>query len=354
MHEIILNVHMHTTYSDGSGSHADIAAAAIRAGIDAVIVTDHNVHVSGPEDYYVDGDRRVLLLVGEEIHDQARQPQKNHLLVFGANRELATQAWDLKRLLSAVKQAGGFAFIAHPLDPAAPAFKEDDISWEEWPIQGITGIEVWNGMSEFKALLKSKLHSLYYAYYPKRIAQAPFPEVLRRWDEMLAGGQRIAGIGGSDAHAFPASMGPLHKILFPYEFHFKTINNHVMLEQPLSGSLEIDRPRILNALAGGRSFIGYDLPGWTRGFRFTAHGYDQIASMGDEISAQKGVTFQIHLPQTADTRLVRNGEVVQTWEKRETCMYITSEPGAYRVEVYREYQRRKRGWIFSNPIYVKK
>ncbi len=54
----------------------------MQAGLDVIIVTDHNVFVSGPEDYYKNGDRRVLLLVGEEVHDQARQPQKNHLLVF--------------------------------------------------------------------------------------------------------------------------------------------------------------------------------------------------------------------------------------------------------------------------------
>ena len=48
MHEIILNLHMHTRYSDGAGTHADIATAAMKAGLDAVIVTDHNVLVNGP------------------------------------------------------------------------------------------------------------------------------------------------------------------------------------------------------------------------------------------------------------------------------------------------------------------
>jgi hypothetical protein len=354
LHEIVLNLHMHTTYSDGHVNHADIAQAALSAGIDAVIVSDHNVRVVGPEDYYVDGKRRVLLLIGEEIHDQARQPQKNHLLVLGANRELATLASDLPGLLTAVRQAGGQAYIAHPVDPGAPAVDEDDISWVEWPVQGITGLEVWNGMSEFKSLLKSKLHAVYYAYRPDHIANGPFPRALQHWDDMLAAGQRVAGIGGSDAHGLPASMGPLHKVIFPYEWHFRTINNHLLLEKPLSGNLETDRPAVLNALAGGRSFIGYDLPASTRGFRFIAHGFDRSVTMGDEISAQRGVTLQARLPQPAECRLVCNGKVVQTWSRRETCAYITSQPGAYRVEVYIEYRGRLRGWIFSNPIYVKK
>ena len=77
MYEYLVNLHMHTPYSDGRGSHRQIAEAAWQAGIDVVIVTDHNVWVNGPEDYYNDEDRRVLLLVGEEVHDQAREPQKN-------------------------------------------------------------------------------------------------------------------------------------------------------------------------------------------------------------------------------------------------------------------------------------
>jgi predicted metal-dependent phosphoesterase TrpH len=61
MHEIVVNLHMHTPYSDGTGTHEDIAQAALRAGIDAVIVTDHNVYVNGPEDYYKDGDHKRII-----------------------------------------------------------------------------------------------------------------------------------------------------------------------------------------------------------------------------------------------------------------------------------------------------
>ena len=128
MLELVVNLHMHTTYSDGSGTHAEIVQAALRAGVDAAIVTDHNVLVSGPSDYYQNGSRRVLLLIGEEIHDQARQPQKNHLLVFGNGREFSTLAYEPARLLEAVRNAGALAFIAHPVDPPAPAFNAPALS----------------------------------------------------------------------------------------------------------------------------------------------------------------------------------------------------------------------------------
>jgi hypothetical protein len=368
MYEIVVNLHMHTRYSDGHVSHTDIARAALATGIDAVIVTDHNVYVDGPEDYYhlpggagttpqrglpEDGGKRVLLLVGEEIHDQARQPQKSPLLAFGHNCELAGRAADIPRLLESIRSAGGVSFIAHPYDPEAPAFNEGDLSWEDWQVQGYTGIELWNAMSEFKSLLKSKLHAIYYALNPESIAQSPFPRVVKIWDDLLAAGQKVVAIGGTDAHALPARLGPLRRTLFPFEFHFKTLNTHLSLSQALSGEIDRDRLLILEAFRRGRAFIGYDLPASTRGFRFIAHGFDQKATMGEDITCERGVTFQVTLPMAAECRLIRHGEVIQTWAHQQHCTYITSRPGAYRVEAYTDFRGKRRAWIFSNPIYVR-
>jgi hypothetical protein len=38
-HEYVGNMHMHTPYSDGEGSHVEIARTAQQAGLDFVIVT---------------------------------------------------------------------------------------------------------------------------------------------------------------------------------------------------------------------------------------------------------------------------------------------------------------------------
>lgn len=354
MEEIIANLHMHTFYSDGHVTHAEIASAALRTGVDVVIVTDHNVYVDGLDGYVTDGSgRRVLVLIGEEIHDQARQPQKNHLLVFGHQRELAPLAADPPRLLDSIRLAGGVAFLAHPYDPAAPAVGEADLSWEAWPESGFNGIELWNSMSEFKGLLKTRLHAVFYAFNPERIASRPFPGVLKDWDAALAAGKRIVAVGGSDAHALPASIGPLRRVLFPFDFHFRTINTHLLLEAPLSGSMEADRSAVISAFRSGHAFIGYDLPAPTRGFRFFAKGLNESAVMGDEITAERGITFQIRLPQAAPCRLLRNGIPVADWHDRQNCTFITSDPGAYRVEVDVYFRGRRRGWIYSNPIYVK-
>jgi hypothetical protein len=352
MNEIAINLHMHTYYSDGHASHAEIAEAAMRAGLEAVIVTDHNVWVNGPERYYLQGNQKVLLLVGEEIHDQARTPQKSHLLVIGADRELAAQAADPQRLIDSVNQARGLSFLGHILDPAAPAVGQDDLSWVDWQVHGYTGIELWNGFSEFKSLLKSKLHAIYYAFNVQRVAHGPFPAALQKWDELLAQGQRVVAIGGSDAHGLPGKLGPIRRTVFPYADHFRAVNTHLLLTAPLSGVVADDKRLIMDALNRGRAFIGYDLPASTRGFRFTARGKEQTAWMGDEISTQNGVTLQIRLPVPVECRLLKNGKMIKTWQKRDTIVHITTEPGVYRVEAYIDFLGKPRAWIFSNPIYL--
>jgi len=353
MHEIVINLHMHTTYSDGAGTHKDIAQAAIKTGLEAVIVTDHNVLVQGVEGYYRVGRDRVLLLVGQEVHDQDRDPQKNHLLVFNANRDLSTLADDPQTLIDGVNDAGGVCFSAHPDDVASPIFNETSISWDAWEVHGYTGIELWNGLSEIKTLLHTKLHGVFYAFFPHFIAQHPMPETLQRWDDLLMAGGRVVAIGGSDAHALDMHMGPIHRVIFPYTFHFRTINTHVFIPEPLTGDAPTDKKMIFESLAAGRCFVGYDLPASTRGFTFKGKGVEQSVIMGDEISSKRGVTLQAHLPKPAEIRLIKDGKTIAIWKHSQACAYSATEPGVYRVEVWRNYLGLKRGWIFSNPIYVR-
>ena len=353
MHEIIVNLHMHTRYSDGSGTHKDIAQAAIQTGLDAVIVTDHNILVQGVEGYYRVGQSRVLLLVGQEVHDQDRDPQKNHLLVFNANRDLASLADDPQSLINGVREAGGLCFIAHPKDPKAPAFNETDISWEAWDVQNYTGIELWNGLSELKTVIPTKLHGLFYALFPQFIGHGPIPETLQRWDELLSHGRPVIAIGGSDAHAMHMHMGPFHRVIFPYTFHFKTVNTHVLIPEPLTGDVTTDKKMIYDALAAGHCFVAYDLPAPTRGFTFNVRGLERSGIMGDALPVKGGVTLQAHVPQPAEIHMLKDGKQIGIWTNTHACTYSATEPGVYRVEVYTRYLGKKRGWIYSNPIYVR-
>jgi hypothetical protein len=256
-------------------------------------------------------------------------------------------------LIDAVRQAGGYSFLAHPFEHAAPSIGESAIDWADWQVQGYNGIELWNGFGEIKSIIPTKLHAIFYAFFPKLIAGGPYRKVLEKWDELLLTGQRICAIGGSDAHALKLSLGPIKRVVFPYDFHFSAINTHIISTEPLNGDITHDRRLVLDSLANGHCFIGYDLAGQTRGFRFTAQGKDNSVIMGDDIVTDGGVTLQIKLPEPADCRLLQNGKIISTWTRHQVCTYITTEPGIYRVEVYRRYLGKYRGWIFSNPIFLR-
>jgi hypothetical protein len=258
-----------------------------------------------------------------------------------------------QNLIDQVIKAKGLAFIAHPYDPELKAFNEPDISWADWDARGYTGIELWNGFSELKSVMRSRLEGIFYAFFPRFMARGPLPATLKKWDELLAKGQKVVAVGGSDAHALKLKMGPLRQTVFPYEFHFRAINTHLLLDRDLSDDLPSDRQLVLDALRKGHAFVGYDLPAPTRGFRFSAQGRTGSAIMGDEIRLHNGVTFQIRVPGKTLCRLIKDGEVVKTWQDREICTHISSQPGAYRVECSINYLGRQRGWIYSNPIYVR-
>lgn len=352
MYEAVANLHSHTVYSDGEATHDEVAVAAIRAGLDAVWITDHNVYAQGLDGYRYHQGGRVLMLVGEEIHDQIRVPQKNHMLVLEARRELATLAAHPQQLLDAVHQAGGLAYLAHIVDPAAPLFHETDLSWVDRDLKGPFGIEIWNTMSEFKGHLTSIPSALWHTFLPDFSPVGPYPEALARWDAMLAAGQRVPAIGGADAHGLDIRVGPLRLIIFPYEFLFRAVNTHILMDEPLSGDADADRARLADGLRRGRCFVGYSRPASPRGFRFTANSDHGEATLGDSLGCRIGATLQIHLPRPAEIRLIRHGTVVRRWAWAENAVHMVSEPGAYRVEALLPFRGRVRHWILSNPIYL--
>lgn len=80
--------HMHTTYSDGSGTVDDIKAIALGRGLDAVIITDHCKYLT-PEkwdnlvaDTEAVSDGSFLALPGFEVTGDESMLNRDHLLAF--------------------------------------------------------------------------------------------------------------------------------------------------------------------------------------------------------------------------------------------------------------------------------
>ncbi|MCA9961932.1 MAG: CehA/McbA family metallohydrolase [Anaerolineales bacterium] len=363
--ELTGNMHMHTPYSDGEIWHHEIAEAAIAAGLDFIIVTDHNVWVDGVEGYYENGNGRVLLLVGEEVHHPRRQPQASHFLVYGAEKEMYPYAADAQQLIDETKAAGGYGFLAHPFEqPPVPLIGLPNLGWHDWEVDGYTGLEIWNYMSSFVDELKlavrrlpvqnkllAQLTAVYLALHPEKYITKPHVETLALWDQLLTAGKRIVAVGNSDAHGTPMSFGPIHRIIFPYEFLFRAVNTHLLLPEALNGDLTHDKRLVLTAIGKGHSWVGYDMIHPTEGFRFTGQGTNK-GSVGDAIQLDVGATLQVKAPSKAHIKLIHRGEVVAEVANEAYLTHIPVEEGAYRVECTLVYQGKERGWIYSNPIYL--
>jgi hypothetical protein len=358
------NMHMHTPYSDGEKWHQEIAAEAIKAGLDFIIVTDHNVWVDGVEGYYQNETGRVLLLAGEEVHNVRRVPQASHFLVYGAEREMSCHAADPQRLIDETRAAGGYGFLAHPHEKDLPFVNEPNLGWHDWAIDGFTGLEIWNYMSSFKnrlaeklaqlpvkSMLWGKLTAVRLALNPEKVITGPEPETLALWDSLLAQGKHIAAVGNSDAHGTFMRMGPVRRIIYPYDFLFRAVNTHILTPKPLNGDLAHDKRLILDAIGKGRSWVGYDMAHSTKGFRFTGQGLNKGA-IGDKIQLGAGATLQVRAPIRTKIRLICHGNVVAQTQNATNLTHIPVEPGAYRVECAIPYLGRERGWIYSNPIYL--
>lgn len=352
MKELICNLHIHSTYSDGSGDYRSIARAALSTEVDVIILTDHNVLVKGLEGYYEGNNRQVLVLTGEEVHDQNRVPQKNHTLVFGAEKEMAGYASDPQILINEVNKAGGISFLAHPYEFDLPMIHEPDISWVSWEVEGFTGLELWNGLSEFKTVTRSLKDGLKYLFMPELMAHAPLPAAINKWDELLCSGRKVNVVGGADAHAIKFQKAILKRTVFPYEFHFSAINNHLLVEDSLTGDLEYDKAMVYQALRSGSSFIGYDLPASTRGFRFIIENNTGVFQPGDTFELDSGATVKVNTPEFANIHLIHNGKVIYEQTKANRMIYTLSQPGYYRVECSIPFINKERGWIYTNPVYA--
>ncbi len=353
MTEIIGNLHLHTVASDGTGTHDEVAAAAVRAGLDFIIYTDHNIWVDGVEGWFREpsNGREILRLMGQEINDQQLIPELNHLICPFVMEDLQPAAAKPQQLIDIVIERGGLCFLAHPLERPGLGAAGETYPWISWEVSGYTGIELWNAMTDVKWQLRTKLRGVIGAYLPRLVLTAPFPEMLAKWDELLATGQKVVAIGNSDAHAMSFSLGPLTRTIYPYEYLFRAVNTHLLLVEPLARNVNQARRQIFEALKQGHCFVSYDLIASSKGFTFTATSGPEQAIMGETLLLRGMATLYVSSPHPAKLRLLHNGRVIVEKQGRE-LIWQTTAPGVYRVEAYREFWGWQRGWVFTNPIYV--
>jgi hypothetical protein len=337
-------LHMHSSFSDGSGEVKDIANFADEAGLEYIILTDHNTLRAlkeGFEGWY----GNTLLLVGCEINDKEN---KNHYLALNVNDTYSTRM-SASEYVKKIKEDGGIGFIAHPHEKRTHMKEHPPYPWEEWNTSDFTGIEIWNHMSEWMENLTEQ--NKYQSFlHPLKTIVAPPEETLEKWDE-LSLSRKVVGIGGIDAHAHKYNLlGFLEVEIFPYKVLFKSIRTHVLSDKEIIPGKSFDEAKslIYNALKDGNCFVANDYHADSRGFRFFADCEHRIYQMGETIPSNGKIKLRVLVPViSAEINLLHNGRKIESVTNNE-AEFVVSDNGIYRVEVY----LNGKAWIYSNHIRI--
>ena len=333
-------LHVHSVHSDGVGDVDEIVAAARRARLDFVIITDHNDFDLKPQERYSDG---VLVIVGTEISTRS-----GHVLGLGVPEPTFRFTDDAAEVFEDVDHLGGLAMVAHPMSP------ESDFQWRGWDLPGGWGIELLNGDSQWRAapwpaVMGSAFnYPLDSSYALLNVLTLP-DEARQQWDRLLIT-RNVPMVVGSDAHG-GVRLGTRVTLPVPsYEALFRMAQNHVLLDEPLSGDAARDAAAIVSSLRRGRGYVALDALAPGSGFFFNAESGSQRWDMGDTVSLSSSPVLRAggQVPDGSTVTLRRNGDVISRNE--EALSWHVMAPGVYRVEV--NAPGWDVPWIVSNPIYV--
>jgi hypothetical protein len=332
-------VHVHTTASDGAGTPEEVIAAAGRAGLDFLVITDHNnLDAKRVEGYH----GRLLVIVGAELSTTA-----GHIVALGIPDPLFRFSGDASDVLDDVAALRGYAFAAHP-DRSRP-----DFLWTGWDLPGPWGVEVWNADSQgradgWPALAAAALRYPLNPRYALLRSLTPPAKTLGRWDALL-GRRDAAAIAGADAHGGVRVRGRWLRAP-SYEALFGLGRVHVLLPAAPTGRAGDDVAAVVQALGSGRSYVSLDALADGGGFFFRAGAGARQWQMGE--TAPPGPSLRLSaggaMPEGTRLTLLRNGAPVAT--AGGGLEAAASQPGAYRVEA--RVDGWETPWIVSNPIYV--
>jgi hypothetical protein len=355
-------IHLHTTYSDGAGDVPTVMEAARAAGVDFVLLCDHNTQQPLRDGWEERFPARPYLLIGTEVTVQGG----TFLLALEAPPEYEpTKHLPPQAAIDEINATGALTLVSLPFDIKHP--------WTAWDTSGYEGLEVVNlstlARRHINLLSLAWLLPIYYTRGPLPVLQAILTRpdaALARWDALTANGDTSIGLGALDAHAL-MKIGKKKYPIPSYEDSMRAVTTHVLIEPAAERSVPCVRRAIYEAMRLGRCYIAYDCLGDPRPFSFTgttgASGTNggngtKVATMGERIARIDGrVTLTAQAVPGTLLRLYHRGKVVAA--SRNGCLtFAATEPGAYRIEGYRTGVRigplyiGARPWIFTNPIYV--
>ncbi len=381
-------LHAHAEDSDHTGGTLpEMLADAKKAGISAILLTDH---FRPPRDF-IEGRWRglkdgVLFIPGSEIRG---------CLLYPETSVLDKMEQPFPELLKVVTTGDGMIFLSHVEER------------KDHPMDGLTGLEIYNRHWDAKKDMASLIALAMKLTDPQQLAeleeavrlypdellafQCDYPQVcVDKWD---AGTKtlRLTGIAANDCHhnqVFVVKMVDEETVLLgtivdkddgmrkitagsrpgikemtkgrkpgdllarvdldPYHRSFWNSSTHILAPK-------LDEPTLRTALKAGHAYVAHDWMCEATGFRFEALTSDGKTAgiMGDEVKYADGMKLSAQFPLACQTRLLRNGTPVSETAGKDRVQFSVTESGVYRLEAWLTVDGEARPWVFANPIYVR-
>jgi hypothetical protein len=344
--------HIHTNRSDGAGTVDEVAAAAARAGLKFIIITDHG---DGTREAlapaYRDG---VLCIDALEISTQG-----GHLVALGLPRAPYPLGGEPRDVIEDVARLGGFSIAAHPTS------LKPGLRWLDWT-SPFDGIEWLNQDSDWRDDRWTTLVRTLFTYplrAPESLARLldRDEDVMRRWD-VLTRRRRVVAVAAGDAHArlylasAPDPYDDGAALRLPgYEQVFRTFSI-VLPQVRLSGNAAEDAVRVLAEMRAGHVFSSIDALASPASLSFTAVSGSGQAAGGDVLPLAGPIAIRVasNAPQGARISLLRDGSPVAAADGATLTFMAPPEPAVYRAEIV---LAKSPGmppipWIVTNPVYA--
>lgn len=316
-------IHIHTKLSDGTGDINSISKAAKKAGLNWIIITDHN-NFDIKEGFY----NGVCVIKGEEISPCS----SNHYIALDI-KNLINPSDDTQKFVDEVRAQGGFGFAAHPDEADNRKNKAHPIKWTNKSVIP-DGIEIWNWFSDWADDYdETNIFKIAYSYFFRhKLIQGPHKETLKWWDELNKKSENIIpAIAGVDAHALKISKYIIPIKIFPYKDCFKTLTNIITLENEIPKDFESQKKLILSSIKNGNNLM------------INRHIKNEIPLIYVE-----NKTIIVKLSTKAEIKIIQNGTQIFT-ENTKNLKFPIDENAKYRIEI----DLKNQPWIFSNQISIK-
>ena len=346
-------IHIHTRRSDGSGTVEQVAAAAARAGLQFVILTDHGDGTRTPSRAAYHSN--VLVVDGVEIGGE-----DGHVVALGLSKTPYPLRGEVRDIVEDVARLGGMSVAAHPGSP------KPGLRWTEWA-SPFSGLEWLNGDSEYRDERWASIVRALFTYPFEASATLASlldrPDtLLRRWDA-LTSRRRVVALAGIDAHARldvrgDESGGRLAMFPVPgYESLFRTVSVTVAGVK-LTRDAEQDATALVDAIRQGHVYSTIDALATPGAVSFTAARGTTVWTAGDFVPPEGGdieLRVDTNAPQGSTIVLMKDGDPAERSMDRTLRRVVPARPAVYRVEV------QVAGapgvppvpWVLTNPIYVR-